>query len=92
MFTEVHCYISGKVQGVAYRDFVQRAAQKQQLTGWVRNLDDGRVEVLAQGYPDDLKNFTKDLHSGSSLAQVESVSAEWGTPEKHFDDFTVIYH
>lgn len=91
MFTEVHCYISGKVQGVAYRDFVQRSAQRYRLTGWVRNLEDGRVEILAQGLPDDLKEFTKVLHAGSSLARVESVSAEWRTPEKRFDDFSVIY-
>jgi acylphosphatase len=92
MFTEVHCYISGRVQGVAYRDFVQNEANQHHLTGWVKNLSDGRVEILAQGLPDDLKEFTKELQHGSVLAKVESVGAEWGTPTKRFDDFTVIYN
>lgn len=91
MFSEVHCYISGKVQGVGYRDFAQRTAQKYKIMGWIRNLSDGRVELLAQGYPDDLKQFTKELHSGSVLAKVDSVNAEWRTITKRFDDFTVTY-
>lgn len=92
MFSEVHAFVSGKVQGVAYRDFVQRCAKSLELTGWVKNGDDGRVEVLAQGLPENLKKFVELLHEGSVLSSVESVSVDWKTPAEHFDDFSVIYH
>ena len=54
MFTEILCVISGKVQRVGYRDFVARAAKDHALVGYVRNKDDGTVEVLAQGTPEAL--------------------------------------
>lgn len=91
MFTEIHCIIIGKVQGVNYRGFVQEAAKKHNLTGWVRNKDDGTVEVVAQGVPDDLKACIKDLHTGPVLAKVESVAVDWRSPEELFDDFSVIF-
>lgn len=91
MFTEIYCTVQGKVQNVGYRDFVQRTAKEYALMGWVRNDSNGRVEVIAQGFPDNLKEFVEKLHGGSVLAQVESVAVDWRTPEKHFDDFIVIF-
>lgn len=91
MFTEVYCIVSGKVQGVAYRDFAQRAAKKYAIVGSVRNLPDGTVEVYAQGIPDDLRDFIEELHSGSVLAEVASVGVEWRSPTKRFEDFVVIF-
>ena len=91
MFTQVHCIIAGKVQGVAYRDFTQRVAKDCELTGWVKNREDGTVEVLAQGLPDNLKSFIEQLHEGSVLASVDSVGVDWQTPAEHFDDFVVIF-
>ena len=91
MFTEAHCIVEGRVQGVFYRDFVQNTAVKHGLTGWTKNLPEGQVEIVAQGTPDDLKLFVEKLHEGSSSAHVESVSVDWRTPTEHFDDFVVIY-
>lgn len=91
MFTEVHCIVSGKVQMVGYRDFVSRAAKDLGLTGYVKNKDDETVEVLAQGAPDDLKRLVEELHTGSVLAQVSSVAADWRTPKKVYEDFSVLF-
>ena len=91
MFTEVHCKVSGKVQRVGYRDFVDRSAKEHNLKGWVRNNADGTVEVLVQGIPDALKAFTEELNEGSVLARVESVATDWRTPKKLFDQFEVLY-
>ncbi len=91
MFTEVHCVINGKVQGVAYRDFAQRTAHEYGLVGWVTNKDNGNVEVFAQGEPDSLKLFIEELHKGPVLAKVDSVGVDWRTPKKLIDDFIVIF-
>lgn len=91
MFTEAQCVIAGKVQRVGFRDFAQTQAKECGITGWVKNSEDGTVRVLAQGTPDDVKRFIEELHEGSILAVVESVSVEWVTPEEPFDDFVVIH-
>jgi acylphosphatase len=91
MFSEVHCIVSGKVQQVAYRDFVQHTANEYGVTGWVRNKDDGTVELVAQGIPDDLKECIERFNTGSVLAHVVGVAVDWRTPEKLYDDFVVIY-
>jgi acylphosphatase len=91
MFSEIICVISGKVQRVGYRDFVLQAAKRLELTGYVRNKEDGTVEILAQGLPDDLKLFIEELHEGSVLAEVESVSADWRSPKEQYDDFGVLF-
>jgi acylphosphatase len=90
MFTEIHCIITGKVQRVGYRDFVERIAKEYGLTGWVKNREDGSVEVVYQGIPDALKEATQALHTGSVLAKVEGVAVDWRTPERQFDEFKVI--
>lgn len=91
MFTEASCLISGKVQSVGYRDFAQVQAKECGITGWVKNNSDGTVSVLAQGLPDDMKRYIEELHEGSVLAKVLSVSVDWGTPKEPFSDFVVIY-
>lgn len=91
MFSEVFCSVSGKVQKVGYRDFITRLAKEDGLTGYVRNKEDGTVEVLAQGTPDQLKTFIELLHEGSVLAHVEAVSADWRTPERQYDDFELLF-
>lgn len=67
--------ISGRVQGVGYRWFAMKAARGLGLSGWVRNLPDGRVEVLACGSPKDLSRFEATLRVGPSGARVENVES-----------------
>ena len=88
---EIQCVVSGKVQGVAYRAYVQDSATFLELVGYVRNNPDGTVAVLAQGTPDILKSFVEYLHEGSLLAQVEGVSVEWGSPRTTYTEFSVLH-
>lgn len=86
---EVYAIVSGLVQGVAYRYYLQDAATELELTGWVKNLSDGTVEVLAQGNQDVLKEFIEYLHEGSLRAKVETVAAEWRSPKKLYEEFSI---
>lgn len=86
---EIHCIVSGHVQGVAYRTYVQDAATEFELGGYVRNLSDKTVEVVAQGDPTTLKSFIEYLHEGSLLATVEGVAVEWRTAEHAYNDFSI---
>ena len=86
---EMQCVVTGKVQGVAYRAYVQDSAGELGIVGWVKNAADGSVLVCAQGEPDLLKAFVEYLHEGSLLAQVEGVAIEWGTPKVTFTDFSI---
>ncbi len=90
MFTEIYCIVFGKVQRVGYRDFVEKIALERGLTGWVKNREDGAVEIVFQGIPDDLKAATEDLQTGSVLSFVESISVDWRTPTEQFDEFKLI--
>lgn len=70
-----HFLIYGQVQGVGYRRFAQRVGQGLGLKGWVRNLFDGRVEVLAEGKVENLDALQKLLNQGPSHALVDRVEA-----------------
>ncbi len=82
--------MSGQVQGVRYRVFVQDAATELELVGSVENLDTGMVRVIAEGAPDILKEFVEYLHEGSLQARVESVAIDWGTATGTYDEFSVL--
>ena len=82
--------VSGVVQGVRYRVFVQDAATSLELVGSVRNLSDGTVEVIAEGAPDILKEFVEYLHEGSLQAKVASVAIDWQTATRGYEEFSVL--
>lgn len=88
---EVQCVVSGKVQNVAYRAYVQDAATKLRVTGFVRNLPDGTVEVVAQAHADVLKEFIEYLWEGSVHSKVEGVAAEWRSVKEEYTDFGIRY-
>ncbi len=87
--TEIYCIVTGKVQNVRYRDYVQVSATTLGITGYVQNLPDGTVAVCAQGLPDQLKDFVEYLCEGSLQAKVEGVSVDWRTTKKIGDDFSI---
>jgi acylphosphatase len=68
-----HFLIKGRVQGVGFRWFVLREAAELGLRGWVRNTDDGHVEVLARGEPDQLEDLQLVLAKGSRGSRVDAV-------------------
>jgi acylphosphatase len=82
--------VTGKVQGVRFRDYVQVSATALGLVGYVRNLSDGTVDVVAEGEPDTLKELVEHLNEGSLLSKVESVSVDWGTATATYREFSVL--
>ena len=69
----VHLHIHGRVQGVFYRDTMRRVAQSLGLTGWARNLSDGRVEAVVEGEDEKVEQLVSWCHRGPPLAQVSKV-------------------
>ncbi|MQA31201.1 MAG: acylphosphatase [Luteitalea sp.] len=65
--------VTGRVQGVGFRFFVRGAAATEGLHGWVRNLDDGRVEISAEGEAESLERFERRIRHGPPSARVEQV-------------------
>lgn len=88
---EMLCIVVGKVQGVRYRTYAQESATNLGLVGYVKNLPNGMVEVVAQGSIDVLKDFVEYLNEGSLLSAVESVSVEWRTVRTTYDEFSLLY-
>lgn len=88
---EIYCVVSGKVQGVRFRDYAQVSANELGLKGWVKNMPDGTVTVCAQGLPDILKEYVEYLHEGSLQAKVEAVSVDWRTAKLTFEDFSIYF-
>jgi acylphosphatase len=76
-------FVCGRVQGVGYRWFAQRAAAELGLTGYTRNLDDGRVEVYAAGPEDKLSELAGKLHHGPRWADVRGVEEQEAAVEKY---------
>ncbi len=72
--TKVHIMVSGLVQGVGFRMFVQREASRRGLSGWTRNLPDGRVEIEAQGRAHLVDELVQQVHIGPARAQVTRVT------------------
>ncbi len=87
----VHVYVSGRVQGVAFRWATQAVAQRLGVFGWVRNLVDGRVEVLAEAKEEVLKEFIEFLKNGPRYAKVKDLEIEWLGFKGDFKNFEVIF-
>jgi acylphosphatase len=86
--TAQRIFVTGRVQGVSYRDWVVRTAQRTGLTGWVRNLRDGRVEILAAGDEAALNALVEGAREGPPLARVEHVETFPADDEKAHKGFT----
>ena len=80
--------VRGRVQGVGYRDYAQRVASALNLTGYVRNLDDGCVEVYAAGPPGKLSDLAAALRKGPRFSDVRGVDEQEAAPQ-HYSDFQI---
>ncbi len=83
--------VQGRVQGVAFRDYTQQQATRLKVTGWVANLPDGAVKVVAEGEEDALQQLERWLHRGSPAARVEQVDVQWAAATGEFTRFGVEY-
>ncbi len=88
MNKRLHAYCSGSVQGVGFRFAAERAASSLSLTGWVRNLRDGRVEIMCEGSDKALKDFLqriKDVFKD----YISDCEVEWTDATGEFEDFDI---
>ncbi|MFC7165541.1 acylphosphatase [Halospeciosus flavus] len=83
-----HVFVSGTVQGVYYRANTRDAARERGVDGWVRNLDDGRVEAVFEGPAAAVESMVEWCHTGSPAADVADVTVEYEEPAGE-DTFTV---
>lgn len=88
---ELQAIVSGRVQGVMMRDFVQRSARKIGASGYVKNLEDGTVEVVAQGERVVLEKLIERLHKGSLFSRVDAVRVDWRAPATAYKGFVIDY-
>ncbi|MGH7917058.1 MAG: acylphosphatase [Candidatus Binataceae bacterium] len=79
--------VTGRVQGVFFRRATRTQANALGLTGWVRNLDDGSVEIVAEGAHDALQAFARWAKRGPAAADVNAAQEEWCEFKGEFNDF-----
>jgi acylphosphatase len=81
--------VTGRVQGVFFRASTRDEGRRLGVTGWVRNLPDGRVEVLAEGSEPELLRLASWCRMGPPGARVEGVELSWSAPTGEYRDFSV---
>ncbi|MDO8224104.1 acylphosphatase [Bacillus cabrialesii] len=81
----------GRVQGVGFRYFVQMEADKRKLAGWVKNRDDGRVEILAEGPENALQSFLKAVKNSSPFSKVSGISVTESRSLEGHHRFSIVY-
>ena len=89
MKKRLHIHYSGIVQGVGFRFTAERVAVNLGLRGWVRNLSDGRVEVVCEGEEADLVNLLDKVKSGPMKHYIKDTQAVWQEPTDEFKDFSI---
>jgi acylphosphatase len=85
----LHAIVSGKVQGVGFRYFVRQQAESLSLVGWVRNLANRNVELVAEGQRADLQSLLTAVRQGPRGSSVSDVETEWGDATGEFNNFSV---
>jgi len=85
-----HVFVSGQVQGVNFRLKTQRLAESLNVTGWVRNLTDGRVEAVFEGEEEPVNKLVEFCHHGPAYAFVTDVQVSWETYRGEFEEFDAL--
>lgn len=88
MITRLHAYYFGTVQGIGFRYTACDIAGRLDITGWVKNLRDGRVEVMAEGEEGRLKTFLSELE-GEMGIYVKDIDIHWTEPTGEFHEFDI---
>ncbi len=92
MRRRVHAFYSGRVQGVGFRVTAEETGCSLGVVGWVKNLRDGRVELLAEGDEATLKRFLEDIRTGPMKNFINHVDVSWGSVSGSFDEFEIRYY
>ncbi|HSV50335.1 MAG TPA: acylphosphatase [Candidatus Acidoferrales bacterium] len=88
--TRAHVYVTGRVQGVFFRQNTKRQAQSKGVLGWVRNLEDGRVEAVFEGDEEAVKMVVEFCKVGPKAAQVTDVKVDWEPYREEFQTFSIV--
>ena len=91
MKVRAHVFVSGRVQGVFFRSETRYEAKKHGVTGWVRNLPDGRVEAVFEGEEEAVKKLVDFCKHGPSGARVTGIDVKWEAYKGEFKDFKIRY-
>ena len=86
----LHVFISGKVQGIFFRQNVKEKADSLKITGFIRNLQDGRVEALFEGEESSLKEMLAFCKAGIKFANVENIQIKQEKIKKEFKEFWIL--
>lgn len=92
MKKRIHVFYSGRVQGVGFRMTAEETAQEFGVVGWVKNLRDGRVEIVAEANEEILEQFLKALRDGSMKNFIQQVEIVWSNASETFDEFEIRYY
>ena len=88
---QIHIFVTGRVQGVFFRQSTKVMAIKNNVKGWVRNLDDGRVEIVAQGETQDIDNLAHWGKTGPANSRVDEFELSEENISDEFENFEVRY-
>ena len=83
--------VSGRVQGVGFREFSRKVAERIALVGYAMNMHDGRVSVVVEGTRESIDTLVGELRRGPRLGRVENVEVRWGTARGEFAAFGIRY-
>ncbi len=91
MIKRAHLLVKGLVQGVFYRSSARQVGRQLGLNGWVKNLPDGRVEIIIEGEEEKIEEFIKWCWKGPPSALVDNVDVSYSEALGEFNDFSIVY-
>jgi len=91
MKVRAHVFVNGRVQGIFFRQETKHEADRRGVSGWVRNLSDGRVEAVFEGEEEAVKALIEFCKRGPPMARVTNVDLAWENYKGEFDGFRIKY-
>ncbi len=87
----IHMLVSGQVQGVYFRENTRKKAEELGISGWVQNMLDGRVEIVAEGNKEKLEELARWAKQGPAFAKVEEFQTDWQEYKGGLEEFQIRY-
>jgi len=87
-----HIFVSGRVQGVFFRDSTRRIAEELGIFGWVKNLNNSKVEAVLEGEKEIIEKLIEWAKRGPTFARVDEIKIEWEEYKKEFENFEIRYN